>query len=71
VAGRAVLCPPRELVPWAQAPLGLVARGAGVAAAGFGLRLMLLADLMKQNQLYCYTNRAEQNVHYARKDLFL
>jgi hypothetical protein len=33
--------------------------GAGVAAAGFGLRLVSLADLMKQNQLYCYTSRAE------------
>jgi hypothetical protein len=33
--------------------------GAGVAAAGFGLCLISLADLMKQNQLYYYTSRAE------------
>jgi hypothetical protein len=45
--------------------------GAGVAAVGFGLCLMLLADLTKQNQLYYYTSRAEQGVHYARKDLYL
>jgi hypothetical protein len=30
--------------------------GAGVAAAGFGLCFMALADLTKQNQLYHYTN---------------
>jgi hypothetical protein len=33
--------------------------GVGAAVAGFGLRLMSLADLMNQNQLYCYTSRAE------------
>jgi hypothetical protein len=33
--------------------------GAGVAAARFGLCLRSLADLMKQNQLYYYTSRAE------------
>jgi hypothetical protein len=45
--------------------------GVGVAAAGFDLCLMSLADLMEQNQLYCYTSRAEQNVRYARKDVHL
>jgi hypothetical protein len=45
--------------------------GAGVAAAGFCLCLISLANLMKQNQLYYYTSRAEQGVHYARKDVYL
>jgi hypothetical protein len=45
--------------------------GVGVAAAGFGLCLMSLVDLMKQNQLYYYTSREEQDVYYARKDLYL
>jgi hypothetical protein len=30
--------------------------GVGVAAAGFGLCLMSVTDLMKQNQLYYYTS---------------
>jgi hypothetical protein len=29
VAGRAALCPPQGLAPWAWAPLGLMARGLG------------------------------------------
>jgi hypothetical protein len=33
--------------------------GAGVAAAGFGLNLMSMTDLMKQNQLYYYTSRRQ------------
>jgi hypothetical protein len=41
--------------------------GAGVAAVGFGLYLMSVTDLMKQNQLYYYTSRKEQDMHYARK----
>jgi hypothetical protein len=45
--------------------------GVGVAVAGFGLCLMSLVDLMKQNQLYYYTSRAEQDIHYARKDVYL
>jgi hypothetical protein len=44
---------------------------AGIAAVGFGSCLMSLADLMKWNQLSHYTRRAEQDVHYARKDLYL
>jgi hypothetical protein len=45
--------------------------GAGVAAAGFDLCLMSLADLMEQNQLYYYTSREEHDVYCARKDLYL
>jgi hypothetical protein len=41
--------------------------GAGVAVMGFGLYLMSVIDLMKQNQLYYYTSRKEQDMHYARK----
>jgi hypothetical protein len=41
--------------------------GAGVAAAGFGLCLTVLADLIMQNQLYHYTNQKGQNVHYAKR----
>jgi hypothetical protein len=50
---------------------GVGGSGAGVTAAGFGLCLVSLADLMKQNQLYYYTSREEQDVYYARKDLYL
>jgi hypothetical protein len=28
---------------------------------------MLVTDLMKQNQLYYYTSRKEQDVHYAKR----
>jgi hypothetical protein len=38
---------------------GVGGSGARVAAASFGLCLMSLADLMKQNQLYNYTSQAE------------
>jgi hypothetical protein len=41
--------------------------GAGVAVVGFGLYLMSVTDLMKQNQLYYYTRRKEQDMHYSRK----
>jgi hypothetical protein len=37
----------------------------GVADTGFGLNLMAVTDLMKQNQLYYYTSRKEQDMHYA------
>jgi hypothetical protein len=59
-----VLYPPRGLAPRVRAPLGLVA---GLAAAGFGLYLMSITDLMKQNQLYYYTSQKEQDVHYAKR----
>jgi hypothetical protein len=39
--------------------------GAGVAAAGFGLNLISVTDLMKQNWLCYYTSRKEQDIHYA------
>jgi hypothetical protein len=42
-----VLCPPRGLAPWAWGSFGAGGSGAGVAAAGFGLCLISLADLMK------------------------
>jgi hypothetical protein len=37
----------------------------GVADTGFGLNLMVVRDLMKQNQLYCYTSQKGQDMHYA------
>jgi hypothetical protein len=40
---------------------------AGVAAAGFGLNLIAVTDLMKQNQLYYYTSRKVQDMLYARR----
>jgi hypothetical protein len=41
--------------------------GAGVAETGFGLNLMAVTDLMKQNQLYYYISRKEQDMHYAKR----
>jgi hypothetical protein len=41
--------------------------GAGVAAAGFGLRLMSLANLREQKQSCYYTSREEQDVRCAKK----
>jgi hypothetical protein len=40
---------------------------AGVAAAGFGLNLIAVPYLMKQNQLYYYTSRKVQDMLYARR----
>jgi hypothetical protein len=37
----------------------------GVADTGFGLNLMAVTNLTKQNQLYCYTSQKEQDMHYA------
>jgi hypothetical protein len=48
---------------------GVGGSGAGVAVTGFGLYLMSLADLMKKNQLYYYTSRVEQDVHYAKRSI--
>jgi hypothetical protein len=45
--------------------LGADSSEVGVADIGFGLNLMAVIDLMKQNQLYCYTSRKEQDMHYA------
>jgi hypothetical protein len=41
--------------------------GAAVAGTGFSLNLMSATDLMKQNQLYYYTSRKEQDMHYAKR----
>jgi hypothetical protein len=46
---------------------GASGSGAGVALARFGLCLITLADLMKQNQLCQYTSPEEQDVYCAKK----
>jgi hypothetical protein len=53
------------------ASFGAGGLGARAAAAGFNLCLISLADLMKQTQLCYGTSREEQDVHCARKDLYL
>jgi hypothetical protein len=46
---------------------GVGGSGAAVAETGFGLNLMSVTDLMKQNQLYYYTSRKDQDIHYAKR----
>jgi hypothetical protein len=53
--------------PLGVGPSGAGGSGAGVADTGFGLNPLAVTDLMKQNQLYHYTSRKEQNVHYAKR----